>query len=311
MGAARPTARPSPVHPRGCRAASRPALARGTRPSCTAACPTSACWPSVPEWPWPRPESTVTPALRARRATAPSLGAADAGLRAAEGRRAPLGARHAAQGSRSTHTSDGLQPAGPPDREGPVLAALGSGGWAPTADKACVTPSRPVHLCPCGSHSCRAPRTWAAPQGPPLGPSERGPRPLAQWQTGRRTDRHVGRVHGGRAPPGPLRWLCVPPAGEGPGAAGGLGSPPPVPMPGSSAGLLSASSFKKPSLNAYPPPRRRRLRRKVPGPSCPAVRPQLREHGTPHRPCLAGQRRAGHPARLPTRWSLGHSAFST
>lgn len=148
MGAARPTARPSPVHPRGCRAASRPVLARGTRPSCTAACRTSACWPSVPEWPWPRPESTVTPALRARRATAPSLGAADAGLQAAEGRRAPLGARHAARGSRSTHTSDGLQPAGPPDREGPVLAALGSGGWAPTADKACVTPSRPVHLCP-------------------------------------------------------------------------------------------------------------------------------------------------------------------
>lgn len=173
MGAARPTARPSPVHPRGCRAASRPVLARGTRPSCTAACPTSACRHSVPEWPWPRPESTVTPALRARRATAPSLGAADAGLRAAEGRRAPLGARHAARGSRSTHTSDGLQPAGPPDREGPVLAALGSGGWAPTADKACVTPSRPVHLCPCGSHSCRAPRTWAAPQGPPLGPNGR------------------------------------------------------------------------------------------------------------------------------------------
>lgn len=148
MGAARPTARPSPVHPRGCRAASRPVLARGTRPSCTAACPTSACRHSVPEWPWPRPESTVTPTLRARRATAPSLGAADTGLRAAEGRRAPLGARHAARGSRSTHTSDGLQPAGPPDREGPVLAALGSGGWAPTADKACVTPSRPVHLCP-------------------------------------------------------------------------------------------------------------------------------------------------------------------
>lgn len=196
-----------------------------------------------------------------------------------------------------------------PRRSSPGRA--GVGGLGPHSGQGLCDPFPARPPLPRGSHSCRAPRTWAAPQGPPLGPSERGPRPLAQWQTGRRTDRHVGRVHGGRAPPGPLRWLCVPPAGEGPGAAGGLGSPPPVPMPGSSAGLLSASSFKKPSLSAYPPPRRRRLRRKVPGPSCPAVRPQLRECGTPHRPCLAGQRRAGHPACLPTRWSLGHSAFST